>query len=570
MDKFILYRGVIENNNSPLKDGRVQVRVYSIHPESKEEVKTEHLPWAEVLQSTAFGFNTGIGFTSIPNKGTWVYCILDHDNPNMPIIIGAISGKPAKKADTSLGFNDPDGVFPLEDRLNEEDQNRLQRVENLSKTIHQKINDTLDFVGTTDSVCGADARMREPVSLNGSSIYPNTAVMETKTGHVVEIDDTPNNERIRIYHRTGSYLEIRPDGTFVQKCTNTDSTSFYMHSSNVNEHIKKTVKRYIEENLNEVIEQSVQRNIKQNLIEHINGTKTTIVDGKVQDKFGADNIIEIAGNLVWKVGGTVTMYAGGDITLQAPNVHLNPGVGAPGIPDIPPVSFPPMVTIGAAEPSLTNKNVVYSQPLVETPSPKVQAQDETGAPVENAPGPEITGGETEELPPPESPATAPTCTNPYDVASASMGAGDWKENGANKNILALWEEIGQPKTNDRTAWCACFLSATLKRAKCKYKPTPSSQAYSSYGQAVSGWETESGWKSNVKKGDILVFSHGGGSGHVGFYNGDSGRYPKVGVLGGNQSDTLKVLYFECNKTSTPMKLIAVRRPLCEGGDPAVT
>jgi hypothetical protein len=47
--------------------------------------------------------------------------------------------------------------------------------------------------------------------------YPYNHTMTTRGGHLVEFDDTPGSERIQVYHKTGSYLEILPDGTIVTK-----------------------------------------------------------------------------------------------------------------------------------------------------------------------------------------------------------------------------------------------------------------------------------------------------------------------------------------------------------------
>lgn len=44
--------------------------------------------------------------------------------------------------------------------------------------------------------------------------YPYNRVIETASGHSVELDDTPGSERIMIYHKSGSYIQI----------TNTSST----------------------------------------------------------------------------------------------------------------------------------------------------------------------------------------------------------------------------------------------------------------------------------------------------------------------------------------------------------
>lgn len=47
------------------------------------------------------------------------------------------------------------------------------------------------------------------------SEYPYNQVRETITGHVTEIDDTPGRERMLFKHRTGSGVDMRPDGTVI-------------------------------------------------------------------------------------------------------------------------------------------------------------------------------------------------------------------------------------------------------------------------------------------------------------------------------------------------------------------
>jgi hypothetical protein len=47
--------------------------------------------------------------------------------------------------------------------------------------------------------------------------YPYNNTMTTRSGHLVELDDTPGSERVQVYHKSGSYLEILPDGTIVTK-----------------------------------------------------------------------------------------------------------------------------------------------------------------------------------------------------------------------------------------------------------------------------------------------------------------------------------------------------------------
>lgn len=41
------YRAIVEDNQDPLKGGRVRVRIFGVHSLDKQETPTEHLPWAE-------------------------------------------------------------------------------------------------------------------------------------------------------------------------------------------------------------------------------------------------------------------------------------------------------------------------------------------------------------------------------------------------------------------------------------------------------------------------------------------------------------------------------------------
>lgn len=332
-----LYRGVVEDNNDPLQIGRVRVRIFGIHTKDNENskekfafVKTADLPWAEVVGDTSFGLVSGVGLSSILRKGTWVWVTLEQNDPNTPIVIGTIRGVNSSnsigKYAGGEGFFDPDEQYPFDSRSKESDVNRLSRnselgskyydtpcpILGLDTTIHKKINDTLDVqTGITDGKSGADVSQSEPASLSDKTVYPNSQVLETQSGHVIELDDTPGNERVRLYHRTGSYMEIRPDGTIVQKSVNEDSESHYIHMSSVNEHIKKSVKTYIEENLDEIIKGYVHRHIEGELKEHVTGHITKDSDG----------------NVTWTVGGNFTLNVTGKIDIDAgPEIDMDAGI----------------------------------------------------------------------------------------------------------------------------------------------------------------------------------------------------------------------------------------------------
>ncbi len=285
-----LYRGVIENNNDPLKIQRVRVRVYGIHTEKNENsddtfahVKTADLPWAEVIGGTGMGLVGGVGLSSVLHQGTWVWVILEEGDPNKPVVIGTISGinseSPVGKAQSGEGFFDPDEKFPDAERSQETDVNRMARAEGLDDTLHQHINDNLSE--------------NEPSSTSNLSEYPNSSVFESGSGHIVEIDDTEGNERVRVIHRTGSYFEFKADGSIVQK--GTGSKSHYIELGDVDKYIAGAVERTI------------------------GGTLTESIAGAVT--------IDADGNVTWNIGGALTITAAGAVAIEGgPSVDIVGGV----------------------------------------------------------------------------------------------------------------------------------------------------------------------------------------------------------------------------------------------------
>jgi len=287
-----MFRGVIEDNNDPLKIGRVRVRIFGLHTPNNENtgapfnfIDSKDLPWAEVIGGTEFGLISGIGLSNILKQGTWVWVVLDHDNVNKPIIIGVIKGysKKRKTYKSGEGFNDKDDVYPLSARVEESDLNRIARGGDLSdptyNSPHKHINDNIDNVSISDASSGANVSQTEPLSTSDLSTYPECSVLETASGHMIEIDDTPNNERLRLYHKSGSYIEIQPDGSIIQKSTG--PASHYIHVGDIKKHVIAGVKEYIEMNKEEIIGGSLLSNVKGNVKLHVQGNLDWVVDGNI-------------------------------------------------------------------------------------------------------------------------------------------------------------------------------------------------------------------------------------------------------------------------------------------------
>lgn len=73
-------------------------------------------------------------------------------------------------------------------------------------------------ISSSKTPAASNSSIVEPRSASGEAgKYPWNLVFETRSGHYIEYDDTPGNERVNNTHRTGSYWEINSQGTFTIK-----------------------------------------------------------------------------------------------------------------------------------------------------------------------------------------------------------------------------------------------------------------------------------------------------------------------------------------------------------------
>lgn len=139
--EFVWWQGVVEDRVDPLKLGRCRVRILGYHTDNKTEgvgIPTEHLPWATPSQPITSAAMNGIGTTPMgPVEGTWVFGFFrDGKNAQEPVMMSTFGGRPEAVANPKLGFNDPNGVYPLATHIGEQedgtfigepDVNRLAR-----------------------------------------------------------------------------------------------------------------------------------------------------------------------------------------------------------------------------------------------------------------------------------------------------------------------------------------------------------------------------------------------------------------------------------------------------------
>jgi|TARA_R110000782_G_scaffold208983_3_gene297244 hypothetical protein len=199
MDGFHWFVGVVESRQDPSQLGRVQVRCLGFHTDDLVDLPTQDLPWAQVMTPTTSSANSGIGTSpSFIIEGTWVVGFFMDPEKQQLVVMGSLPGIPTQEIDIAKGFNDPNAKYPKE--LLQSDVNKLARGTNT-------ITKTPDIItGEPDNPYNA--------------VYPNNHVFESESGHVIEIDDTTDAERIHVYHKSGSFVEFHPNGDVVTQHKN--------------------------------------------------------------------------------------------------------------------------------------------------------------------------------------------------------------------------------------------------------------------------------------------------------------------------------------------------------------
>jgi len=82
--------------------------------------------------------------------------------------------------------------------------------------------------------CDADGNLFNMPSNNFNPEYPFNHINYTESGHIFELDDSPGFERIRLLHRTNSFLEFNQNGDFV---TNTVGDRYEMVDADSFSHV---------------------------------------------------------------------------------------------------------------------------------------------------------------------------------------------------------------------------------------------------------------------------------------------------------------------------------------------
>jgi hypothetical protein len=265
---FIWWFGVVEDRQDPLKLGRCRVRCVGWHSDNKMQLPTNGLPWAISV------FPTNNPNPYAVKEGDMVFgFFVDGENAQQPMILGIVPSIPLEAVNAQQAFNDPRSntelaaapVKPNETatgyprKLDEPTTSRLARNESISDSI------------VSMKKAKKETKVEPDPYYNAK--YPYNNVYESESGHALEFDDTKDNERVHLYHRSGSYVEWGPAG---------------------------------------------------DRAERIQKDKFTVVVGNEEVYVKGDVTVYVDGNVNMQVGGTYTVQSGGTMTFIAPKIDLNP------------------------------------------------------------------------------------------------------------------------------------------------------------------------------------------------------------------------------------------------------
>jgi hypothetical protein len=132
-------------------------------------------------------------------------------------------------------------------------------------------------------------------------VYPFNSATQTPSGHLFELDDTPTRERVRLQHRTGTFVEMHPDGMQVNHIF---GDSFHI--------VEKGGYVLIKGVCSIAVEGDASMDFQGDLTQHVAGDMKLVVDGKL------DITTKGSATLVSEAGIDLRTSLLGSISLSAP------------------------------------------------------------------------------------------------------------------------------------------------------------------------------------------------------------------------------------------------------------
>jgi GH24 family phage-related lysozyme (muramidase) len=267
-----------------------------------DQVPTENLPWATLICG---GYDPN---TPLPPVNSFVFgFFVDGRDAQQPMILGLIPTQMTEVIDPAVtGW----GALPGRDSnilargstpedYGQPANSRLERGEDLDQTyvLLQEMNRVRDVPTARTDSNDETPPFEEPAPAYNAQ-YPFNRVIETAS-HSIELDDTPGAERITVFHKSGSFVQIDSRGTTVHK-----SVSDKYEINDTHQHVYVGGKSQVT----------------------IIGDSRVLVKGNKIEEVEGDLIQVVHGNHLLSVAGQMNLNGSEEVQMRAAKLRLESNV----------------------------------------------------------------------------------------------------------------------------------------------------------------------------------------------------------------------------------------------------
>jgi hypothetical protein len=144
----------------------------------------------------------------------------------------------------TTGFIDPTATHPTKEYAGRSETNKLAQGDVNGTIVQEKEKDRLKGIQLPNNQSWEQPK----TSYNGQ--YPYNKVIQTESGHIIEMDDTPGCERLHVYHKSGTFIEIDPNGSVIKRAKGSsyeiiDRNGYISVSGDANLSVKGAIKIYV-------------------------------------------------------------------------------------------------------------------------------------------------------------------------------------------------------------------------------------------------------------------------------------------------------------------------------------
>jgi hypothetical protein len=136
------------------------------------------------------------------------------------------------------------------------------------------------------------AKVNETEPGGKKSQYLGNHTIKTEAGHMIEIDNTPGDRRIHVYHASGTFIEIMDDGARISKV-----------QGKTQEFLNQGKDEKITGNFNLSVNGDVIMHITGNMKQEVKGDYEIVTHGDFRVKASGKNVMEFGGDQRVQVNG---------------------------------------------------------------------------------------------------------------------------------------------------------------------------------------------------------------------------------------------------------------------------